>query len=93
MDSLYSTVEISKALQNEKEKINYFVLKDDLYGLKITRAFYNSTTENDEVVMRNIFKDENDVKNLIDTLINQGNDFSQIQYVVDDYKSMYQNRL
>lgn len=85
METLYLKVEIRKTLQDEREEINYYILENELYGIKITRVYNNTTFEKEEIVMEDIFKDENDAKNVIDLIVNQGNDLSQIEYVVEDY--------
>ncbi len=85
METLYLKVEIRKTLQDEREEINYYILENELYGLKITRVYNNTAFEKEEIVMENIFKDENDAKSVIDLIVNQGNDLSQIEYVVEDY--------
>lgn len=89
MEKIYYIVEINKALQNEKETINYSILKNDKYGVKITKSLNNEILENNQIVMNDIFETEDDVKALFDSLINQGNDLSQLEYVVEDYKKMY----
>ena len=85
METLYLKVEIRKTLQDEREEINYYILENELYGIKITRVYNNTTFEKEEIVMEDIFKDENDAKSVIDLIVNQGNDLSQIEYVVEDY--------
>ena len=92
MEYLYSKVEICKALQDARESIHYFIIKDDLYGIKVTRALTENSFKNQEVVAKNISANENDVKNLIDSIISGGSDLSQIGYVVDDYKKQFSNK-
>ena len=86
MKTLYLKVEICKALQDEREEINYYILKNSIYGLSICRIANGRTFEEDEIVMEDVFTSENDVKNIIDMIVNQGNDFSQVEYIIEDYK-------
>lgn len=88
METLYMTVQVCKALNNHKEIISYYILHDESYGLKIFKDSNDEITENNEVVIKNISKDEDVVKKLIDSLVEYGNDFSQVQYVVEDYMKM-----
>lgn len=89
MEYLYSKIEICKALKDVKESINYFVTKDEAYGLKITRAISENEFDNQEIVIKNISAEEENVKKMIDEIISNGNDLSQIGYVVDDYRQQF----
>lgn len=89
MSEPYLKIEISKSLKDEKEVIEYFILKDDLYGIKISKNMDNNLNNNEEIIINNVFDSEEETKKVIDSLVNQGNDFSQIQYVVEDYKKMF----
>ncbi|MBR3325559.1 MAG: hypothetical protein IKG14_05930 [Clostridia bacterium] len=84
MDSIYMIIEITKALQDEKETIYYSILKNDKYGIKVTKALKNNIN-NEEIIMRDILNNEEDAKKLIESLVESGTDFSQIQYVVEDF--------
>lgn len=89
MESLYSTIEISKALDDSKEIIKYYITKDISYGLKITKQSNNSKEEITEVDIQNIVKDEKNIQKILNTLIGIGNDFTQIQYIIEDYTKMH----
>ena len=86
MNSFYMKIEISKALQDKKETICYYIIKDEQYGVKVTKALEN-TMNNEEIIMRDNFENEDDAKLLIESLVENGTDFSQIEYVVEDYKN------
>ena len=90
MSEPYLKIEISKSLNDKKEIINYYIIKNELYGLKISKDM-GANVNDEEITIENAFYSEEDAKNVVDLLINQGNDFSQIQYVIEDYKKMYQN--
>lgn len=86
MESLYSTVEIVKKLSDKKSIIKYYLLDDgDKYGVKITKTCNDKIVGEDEVVMKCLSKEKGVVTNLIDNLMANGNDFTQIQYVIEDY--------
>lgn len=86
MNSFYMKIEISKALQDGKETICYYIIKDKQYGIKVTKALEDNMN-NEEIIMRDIFEKEDDAKLLIESLVENGTDFSQIEYVVEDYKN------
>ena len=85
METLYSSIEICRVLDNFKETRKYYILKDDTYGIKI------SIIENDELVekevfsIKNIVGSEEKVKELIEKVINCDNNLEQIKYIVEDY--------
>lgn len=91
MNEPYLKIEISKSLKDDKEVIEYYILKEDLYGIKISKNMGNNLNDNEEIVINNVFNSEDDVKSIIDSLVNQGNDFSQIEYVIEDYKKMFEH--
>lgn len=91
MSEPYLKIEISKSLKDVKEVIKYYILKDDLYGIKISKNMDNNLNNNEEIIINNVFDSEEETKKVIDLLVDQGNDFSQIQYVVEDYKKMFQH--
>lgn len=86
MKTLYLKVEICKALKDEREEINYYILSNESYGLSICRIKNDNNLKKDEINIEDAFKSEEDVKEVIDMIVNQGNDLSQIEYIVEDYK-------
>lgn len=85
METLYMTVEVYKALNNHKEIISYFILNDESYGIKICKDSNDKIKKNEQVLFKNISKDEEAIEKLIDSLVEFGIDFEQIQYVIEDY--------
>lgn len=85
MDSLYLKIEISKALQDEKEVISYYIVKDHSYGIKVCKVSNQNITNSEEITIRDIFNSEEDAKKFIDSLTDNGTDFSQIEYVIEDF--------
>ena len=86
MKTLYLKVEICKALEDQREEINYYILEDKSYGVCISREYKDDTFKKEEIVMENVFTNIEDVKKVIDLLISQGNDLSQMQYIIEDYR-------
>ena len=85
MKKLYSSVEISKVLDDFKETRKYYITKDRTYGFEITKTENDDLVEKDVLTMNNLIDDEDKVKALIDELIKCEEDFSQAQYIVEDF--------
>ena len=45
MDKLYSSIEINKVLDNFKETVKYYIVKEDTYGFKVTKQESNDLVE------------------------------------------------
>ncbi len=85
MKKLYSSVEISKVLDDFKETRKYYITKDRTYGFEITKTENDDLVEEDVLVMDNLIDSEDEVKALIDELIKCEEDYSQAQYIVEDF--------
>ena len=59
MDKLYYSIEISKALDDFKQIIKYYIIKEDSYGFKITKQESNDLIEKDVLIMKNVIDTEN----------------------------------
>ena len=84
MEELYSILEIKSIIENKQETIKYYILKGNQVGIKITRETKDGEIK--ELVKREISSDENEIKDLIKSLVNCENDFSQLEYVIEDFK-------
>lgn len=85
MKKLYSSVEISKVLDDFKETRKYYITKDSSFGFEITKTVNGDLVETEVLAMNNLIDSEDKVKTLIDELIKCEEDFSQAQYIVEDY--------
>ena len=85
MKKLYSSVEINKVLDDFKETRRYYITKDNTYGFEITKTENDDLVEKDVLAMNNLIDSEDKVKALIDELIKCEEDFSQAQYIVEDF--------
>lgn len=80
----YSKVEISKALEDKKQIINFYILEEENYGIKISITSGDNTEDKE---IHDISKEKIKVENLIEELMNNICDLSQLQYIVEDYKA------
>lgn len=84
MEFLYSSIQIKKL--DAKYIINYYIINNDEgYGLKVEKRYSNFENDKREVVMNNISESVEGVKEIIDNFIETNNDFTQIQYIIEDY--------
>lgn len=85
MEFLYSSIQIKKI--DIKYTINYYIINNDEegYGLKVEKIYSNNEDNKREVVMNNISESVEGVREIIDNFIETNNDFTQIQYIIEDY--------
>lgn len=88
MEKLYSSIEINKVLDNFKETVNYYIVKEDTYGFKVTRQESNNLVEKEVLSIKNVIGTEEKVKSLIDKIIECGENFNQAKYIVEDYTEL-----
>ena len=88
MDKLYSSVEINKVLDNFKETVNYYIVKEDTYGFKVTKQESNDLVEKEVLSIKNVIGTEEKVKSLIDKIIECGENLNQAKYIVEDYTEL-----
>ena len=93
MSMLYSSIEISKVLEDSKETRKYYITKDSTFGFKMTKTENNELVEKEVLCMNNIANSENMIKSLIDEVIKCEDDVEQIEYVVEDYVKAQSNLL
>ena len=91
MDKLYSSIEINKVLEDFKENIKYYIIKDDTYGFKITKQESTDLVEKEVLSMKNVIDTEDKIKKLLDTIIKCEKDFNQAKYIVEDYAKLQLN--
>ena len=88
MEKLYSSIEINKVLDNFKETVNYYIVKEDTYGFKVTRQESNNLVEKEVLSIKNVIGTEEKVKSLIDKIIECGENLNQAKYIVEDYTEL-----
>ena len=88
MDKLYSSIEINKVLDNFKETVNYYIVKEDTYGFKVTKQESNDLVEKEVLSIKNVIGTEEKVKSLIDKIIECGENLNQAKYIVEDYTEL-----
>lgn len=73
MRNLYGIVKISKEIKEEgkntEEHINYYKLKNNLYGLEIERKNNENNKSIEKTNIKNITKDEEKINNILNMLI------------------------
>ena len=88
MDKLYSSIEINKVLDNFKETVKYYIVKEETYGFKVTKQESNDLVEKEVLSIKNVIGTEEKVKSLIDKIIECGENFNQAKYIVEDYTEL-----
>ena len=88
MEKLYSSIEINKVLDNFKETVNYYIVKEDTYGFKVTKQESNDLVEKEVLSIKNVIGTEEKVKSLIDKIIECGENLNQAKYIVEDYTEL-----
>lgn len=83
----YATMEIRKSARETKDITNYYILEEEKFGLKILRNSNSEGTKEEEVIIHNISEKEEFVENIIDTIIQNNSDISQLSYVIEDLLS------
>lgn len=83
----YATMEIHKSEKATKDITNYYILEEEKFGLKILRNCDNEETKEEEVIIHNISEKEEIVENIIDTIIQNNSDISQLSYIIEDLLS------
>ena len=68
-----------------ENKIIYFITKNEKFGLKIVEETKNKISKNTEIDIKEISESKEKIKRLIDLLVNNQNDISQMQYIIDDF--------
>ena len=91
MDKLYSSIEINKVLEDFKEVIKYYIIKEDTYGFKITKQESTDLVEREVLSIKNVLDTEDKIKSLIDKIIKCEEDFNQAKYIVEDYTKLHLN--
>ena len=85
MEEIYYKIIIKNMEEERENKIIYYITKENKFGLKIVKEIKNKIIENNEIEIKNISEDKAEVKRLIDLLISNQNDSSQMQYIIDDF--------
>ena len=91
MEQLYSSIEINKVLDDIKETIKYYIIKENTYGFKITKQENTDLVEKEVLSMENVIDTEDKMKSLLDKMIRCEEDFNQAKYIVEDYAKLQLN--
>lgn len=85
MEEIYYEIMIKNTEEGIKNKIMYFITKNEKFGLKIVEETKNKISKNTEIDIKDISESKEKIKRLIDLLVNNQNDISQMQYIIDDF--------
>lgn len=84
MQNLFITIDINKPLENKKESLLFYILKNKSYGIEISKKVNDRTDKLMEV--KNVFNNEKEAKDFIEYIVENNNDISQVNYLIEDYK-------
>ena len=85
METLYTIVQIDKMLENFKETRKYYIIKDEAYGVKITKTLNNDMVEKEILSIKNVITTEKSIKELIDKVILCDENYDLILEIVEEY--------
>ena len=85
MEEIYYEIMIKNTEEGIENKIIYFITKNEKSGLKIVGETKNKISKNTEIDIKDISESKEKIKRLIDLLVNNQNDISQMQYIIDDF--------
>ncbi len=91
MEKLYSCIEINKVLDDFKQTMKYYIVKDDTYGFKVTKQENGDLVEKEVLNMKNVIDTEDGIKSLIDNIIKCEEDLNQTIYIVEDFAKLQLN--
>ena len=85
MEELYYYIEINKILENYKEVRKYYIIKDESYGIKITKTENDELVEKEVLTIKNIITTKESIHKLMDLIIQCEDNYDLIVDTVKDY--------
>lgn len=85
MEEIYYEINIKNTEEESENKIIYYIIKEEKYGLKIVHEIKNKILQNNKLEIKNIAENKEKIKKLINTLVSNQNDITQMQYIIDDF--------
>ena len=80
---LYASVNVCKDEEENVETTKYYILEDKLYGIKVIKEVSDPKL-NEEYTVKNISESEDEIKKVIDNILNNESDISQMEYYIND---------
>lgn len=85
MEEIYYEINIKNTEEESENKIIYYIIKEEKYGLKIVHEIKNKILQNNKLEIKNIAENKEKIKKLINILVSNQNDITQMQYIIDDF--------
>lgn len=85
MEEIYYEINIKNTEEESENKIIYYITKEEQYGLKIVHETKNKILQNNKLEIKNIADNKEKIKKLINILVSNQNDITQMQYIIDDF--------
>ena len=85
MEELYYYIEINKILENYKEVRRYYIIKDESYGIKITKTENDELVEKEVLTIKNVITTKENIHKLMEKIILCEDDYNLIIETVKDY--------
>lgn len=85
MLSEFIEVTIKEATNKKEEKITYYILEDEGFGIQISKKSEDENSKENELVMHNIVNSRKEAEDLLNNLIKNSNDLTQTSYIIEDY--------
>ncbi len=68
-----------------EERIVYYILEDENFGIQISKDPENENSKDNELVMHNIVKTRKEAEEILSNLIRNNNDLAQASYIIEDF--------
>jgi len=66
-----------------EERIVYYILEDENFGIQISKDPENENSKDNELVMHNIVKTRKEAEEILSNLIRNNNDLAQASYIIE----------
>lgn len=83
MKELYFEIQMSWKNMSRKESIKFFIEKDEIFGLNVSK--YENEEPIDVHEFKNISNQKKTIEKIVDFIVNQNFELSQIEYFIDDF--------
>ncbi len=81
----FAEITIKETTNKKEEKIVYYILEDEKFGVQISKNSENENSKDNELVMHNIVNSKEEAEEILNNLIRNSNDLTQTSYIIEDY--------
>ena len=85
MLSEFAEITIKETTNKKAEKIVYYILEDERFGVQISKNSEDENSKENELVMHNIVNSRKEAETILGNLIRNNNDLTQTSYIIEDY--------